>query len=119
MVDYNSLSDIAHRQLLDKGRTVSYKSKNASEYVPGTDELLGSIETSYNVSAVFSDYKNAEIDGTIIKAEDKKLLLSAKQKFTPKTNDIVEDNGVRYRVMNVKELHPGGVVLLYQLQIRR
>lgn len=70
--------------------------------------------------AVISGYKDFSINGTSIKAGDKKYLLAASGLgCTPTTSDKVVDTVGTYSVINVEPVGPGGVTLLYKVQGRK
>jgi hypothetical protein len=59
------------------------------------------------------------VDGTTILSGDRKLLISAERfEAFPKTTDKLIADGVEYNIINVSPLAPGGVSILYTLQIR-
>lgn len=67
------------------------------------------------------DYMATEIDGTRVLATDKKVYL-AKGSLTiePKASDVlVEADSSVYKIVSVAPLSPAGVVVVYELQVRR
>ena len=74
--------------------------------------------TDVEISAVFTDYNELDIDGTLIKRGDKELLIPAFD-FSPDTDDLIIDGAEQYKIVNIKTISPGAAILLYKLQVRR
>lgn len=117
--DYDSITAAGLRQIKDKGKIVSYVSNAKGEYNPTIDELQGVIESSYIISGVFTAVKQSDIDETLIKNGDQILMISGTQSFVPKTNDAVFDGDIKYKIMDVTTIAPGGAAVIYKLLIRR
>lgn len=68
---------------------------------------------------VETDYTAREIDGTLILASDKKLLVAVSGlTITPAPSDRVKVGGANYEIVSVMPLQPGGTVILYEIQGR-
>lgn len=68
---------------------------------------------------VETDYTAREIDGTLIQASDKKLLVAVSGlTITPTPDDRITVGGKTYEIVTVKTLQPGGTVILYEIQGR-
>lgn len=81
--------------------------------------------TTQSCLAVEDAYKAREIDGTLIRVGDKKLILSPQTSAgasvtAPQTGDTVTfaDTSV-WTVKAVEPLSPGGTALIYTLQLRQ
>lgn len=75
--------------------------------------------TNHACTIVVDTYRAFEIDGTMILAGDKKVLLSVEGlAITPTTADKLQIGGVAHTIINVETLSPGGTTLLYTLQVR-
>ena len=75
-----------------------------------------------SVTAVFLNYELSKIDGTSIKHGDMRVLISPKDAtFDPQFEGTITKtgDGVWSIVGPIKVLNPGGVKLLYTLQVRR
>lgn len=80
------------------------------------------IETkTLKTKMVFLSYKVEDIDGTVIKMGDRKVLVDAMSlTLTPEVDAwVVDPDGVRYTVVNLKRIDPGNTKLLYTLQVRQ
>lgn len=97
--------------------TVTYKARTSSGYTPGSGPTGGT--SSYTVTkAVFIDYKSNEIDGEVIRANDRRLLILASDlAVTPKTDDWVERTGGEIWVIKNIGIDPAQAV--WDLQTRK
>lgn len=73
--------------------------------------------TSYDVPAMVGSYPASMIDGTLIQATDKRVMLSALGP-EPSTAWQVVINGVTHQIVMVKPLKPSGVALYIECQCR-
>lgn len=62
------------------------------------------------------DYRLNEIDGTVIQSGDCKLLYKGD---LPLIGMSVTLSGSKWRVIDVMPLQPGGIVVMYELQLRK
>ena len=103
-------------KLAKKGQVVKLRKIITGDYNTAT----GAVNTSYQEYArngLVLDYGSRAIDGTIIKQGDKQLYMEAG--IIPEIQDRVIIGTVNYGVANIKELSPGGVVIMYELQLRQ
>lgn len=64
-------------------------------------------------------YENRDIDGTLIKASDKKVYLSTKDlTVAPLTTHTLVIGGADHTIVLVKPLNPAGTEVFYELQVR-
>ncbi len=70
---------------------------------------------------VITDYSAKDIDGTRIKAADKKALVAPGSLPSDPTTAglLVEANGTLWKIVAVETLRPAETTLLYTLQVRR
>jgi len=122
---YARLQATANRLLKGKGQSITLTKITAGTYNPATGGFTGagtSTQTAYG--AVF-DYGAKQIDGTLIKAGDKQLLLSAVKTdgaalTAPVLGDTVSIGGVTYTLVEpLKEVNPAGTVVMYEVNIRK
>lgn len=74
--------------------------------------------TTWAVTVIVTMYDRRHIDGEQIRAEDRRVLMSAVGPV-PAVSDRLTVSGAVYQVMAVNELAPAGVALMYELQCRR
>ena len=75
-----------------------------------------------SIKAVFLNIEDEHIDGTLIKAGDMKVLMSPlSATIRPLLTGTItrEAEGEVWSVVKMKTLNPGGIKLLYTLQVRR
>ena len=108
--DYSGLANTA-QTLIDKfGRdtTLRVNTSSGSEFDPTI------VVNDTTIKAVFLSYKTNDVDGTLIKSNDKMLLTYVE---VENKNEIV-DGGHKYEVINVDEVKPGLTPMIYKVQIR-
>ena len=64
-----------------------------------------------------SHFDNEEIDGTMIKRGDKKLVAKIST-ATPQLNDQITVAGVNYEYINHRDVSPDGNNIIYIIQVR-
>jgi hypothetical protein len=120
---YTRLRNTANRMLKGKGQTITLKKQTPGAYNVSTGAATVT-ETTQNAWGAVFDYGAKQIDGTLITAKDKNLLLSA---FTtagalltaPVLNDKVVIGGVTYTIKEpLKTIAPGGTTVIYDCNIR-
>jgi hypothetical protein len=76
-----------------------------------------STETVTNMAALIQNYPLGMIDGTLIRAEDRKVMLPATGP-RPTTADKLTIAGKVYAIVSIMETSPSGVPLFYEVQAR-
>ncbi len=119
---YSRLQSTANRLLKGKGQPVTITSQIVGVYDPATGSASVSTSIQTGWGAVF-EYTNKNIDGTLILAGDKQLLLSAINSAgallaAPQVNDTVTIGGQVSTIKQVKPLSPAGTALLFDCNIR-
>lgn len=89
------------------------------EYDPSLGETDGQITNSYISNVVPESYTNREIDGTLIKTDDIKLLAPEIPGYVPKPNDSVKFSQGRYRIISVDKTILNAHSVLFTLQVRK
>lgn len=75
--------------------------------------------TEYPCAVIVTYYVDSLLNGSSIKQGDKKIIVAAADlPITPTTTDTITVNGEKYSVVNVKNVAPGGVSLIYEIQAR-
>lgn len=114
---YSETAADATEAIREFGQAVTITHVVTGAYDPATG-LVSSTSTVQSGFAVELAYSSSEIDGTLILRGDKKLLLSISGMTAIAVEDTCTVGGVVYVIKNVKPLSPGGIVLLYELQLR-
>ncbi|EPR9077668.1 MULTISPECIES: hypothetical protein [Cronobacter] len=73
-------------------------------------------EIRFDAVGVRSDYKPAEVDGTIIIGGDVRIVFTADQELL--VGDLVDIDGTQYRIVNPNPVKPADLVLCYRAQLR-
>ena len=115
---YSSLAATALRLLQDKGQSVSLSRETGGTFDPILGSTSGATTTAWTGYGAAFDYKSAQVDGVMVIKGDIRLLLEAVD-TTPEMGDRATVDSIDYQVISVKETSPGGVVVMYELQLRR
>jgi hypothetical protein len=118
-MDYVALRGTATRLLKQFGRKAVLTRKAQGTYNPATSSANQGAPVEYSVTVVTLEYSSREIDGTNIVAGDVRAYVEAGADVEPAIGDNMTIDGQAWRVVQPKPLNPGGVVLLYDLQLRR
>ena len=71
------------------------------------------------VTAVFVGFRKADVDGGLIRRGDQKVLVKAAGlPDITGYDEVVDSEGIKWRIVNVEAVRPGAVTLLYKLQVR-
>ena len=120
--DYVKSAATAERLLQKFGQavTLSRPSTNAPTYDPATGISTPVAPATYVGRGAVFDYKQTDINQTLVQAGDQRLYLSpAAPMVEPKTSDdIVLANGTTYTVQRSGKIAPAGTVVLYDVQLR-
>jgi hypothetical protein len=122
---YTNLRDNTVKPLMDRfGFDMDLKSSRAPEIDPDTGEITTeAADVLTPVTGLFRFYSQDEINGVDIQANDIQALISGKEtsdaSLVPDTSMQLIAQGVTYNVVRVTPTQPGGVSVLYRLQIRK
>lgn len=88
-------------------------------FLPNADFFDGDAPpTEQPVWAISQAYRQDLIDGTLIRAEDRRVMIEAVTP-APTTADKLVMGGETFRIISVDPEQPGGVALWFTLQCRR
>lgn len=116
---YDSLAKTSIRLIAEKGRTVSVIYKEPGTYDPANDSVVEANLKRTDVAALITNYKESNIDGTLIRLGDKKATIAAKNFDKPRVGDLLVDNENEYTIKYVDEIGPGDTPLIFQLHLRK
>lgn len=113
---YPDLKATASGLLSDKGQSMTLTTRTPGAYdtATATATIAEATETVYG--AVF-DYAAKDIDGTLIKRGDKRVILEASA-AVPTSTDTLTIGGVVHNIIEAVPVNPGGVVVIYKVQAR-
>ncbi|EJA5988805.1 hypothetical protein OD507_005288 [Salmonella enterica] len=115
--DYSRLKNRGTALIKKYGYSLSLVRPAKSGIDPATgDRLAGEDSLLYSVTGIDQQYRQSEIDGTLIKTGDKKILLTAET--VPEQGDYLTDGLSRWNIITITPVKPANDVLLYSLQVR-
>lgn len=115
---YTNLAATASRLLTDKGQSVTFVHPVDGSFDPATGITTPGVPTNITGYGAAFDYKNTEIDGTIIQRGDIRFLFESTATI-PVIGDTITLDTVEYRVMDVKPTQPAGTNVLTEAQLRK
>jgi len=124
MTFYARLQATVNRLLKGKGQSLTLTKVTAGTYNPATGGFTGAGTSTQTAYGAIFDYGTKQIDGTLIKAGDKQLLLSAFNTdgaalTDPVLGDTVSIGGVVYTLVEpLKEVNPAGTVVMFDCNVR-
>jgi len=124
MTFYTRLQNTAQKLLKGKGQTLTLTKVTAGTYNPATGAMTGTTTSTQTAYGAVFDYGTKQIDGTLIKAGDKQLLLSAFKTdgtalTAPVLGDTVSIGGVVYTLVEpLKTVGPAGITVIYEANLR-
>lgn len=124
MTFYTRLQNTAQKLLKGKGQILTLTKVTAGTYNPATGAMTGTTTSTQTAYGAVFDYGAKQIDGTLIKAGDKQLLLSAFKTdgtalTAPVLGDTVSIGGVVYTLVEpLKTVGPAGITVIYEANLR-
>jgi len=117
---YTKLAAVALSQIQDKGRTVTLTTPGVDVYNPAAGTFTPGTATTQTPKALFTNFTLKEIDGDLIRSDDKKCLIAATALTAPPTNkDTITDGSDVYQVLPIEQIKPGDTAIVYILRLRR
>jgi len=123
MAFYDRMQKTANRLLVGKGQAVTLNHTVAGTYAPG-EGVTTTVSTQYGTGAVV-DWDARQVDGTLVKTGDKRLLLSALNTAgvaltAPVLGDTITDAAGKVYTLTapLETLSPAGTPVLYTCNMR-
>ncbi|PSH68617.1 hypothetical protein CU102_12720 [Phyllobacterium brassicacearum] len=77
------------------------------------------VPTAYPCTLAVLNFDNKDIDGTLIKASDKKVYIASKGlTIVPETTDRLTIGDISHTIIRVMPLNPAGVNVYFEVQAR-
>lgn len=112
MYDYSEDAATAAELIAEFGRVVTLRVRaNEGE---SFDPIFENTDTS--VQAVITDYKSRDIDGTLVKIGDKRIIFANAVTITQDMQII--DGTTTYSIVQNRPVAPGDTVIVYKVQAR-
>jgi hypothetical protein len=124
MTFYTRLQNTAQKLLKGKGQILTLTKVTAGTYNPATGAMTGTTTSTQTAYGAIFDYGAKQIDGTLIKAGDKQVLISAFKSdgsalTAPVLGDTVSIGGVVYTLVEpLKTVGPAGITVIYEANLR-
>ncbi len=115
--DYSRLIATAKRLLAKFGQDMTLQAVTAPAYDPSTGGTSGAPSNETKPGVIFP-YKNGitAMQASLILAGDQQVFILLDS--PPKPTDKLQVGSKQYSIINVKAIEPGGVTVLYELQVR-
>ena len=120
---YDRMQKTSNRLLISKGQAVTLIHTVTGEYVPGSG-VETSTTTQYGTGAV-TEWDSRQVDGTLVKIGDKKLLLSPLNTdgdalVPPVLGDTITDAAGKVYTLTapLETLSPAGTAVLFTTNLR-
>lgn len=117
MTFYQGMAGTASRMLARFGQAATLCRPVVGDYDPATGNAASGAVILYG-HAFDYDYSQRDIDGTLIRQGDRRVLLSVEVGMQPETGDKVVIREKCWDVVNVKTIGPEGNAVVYELQVR-
>ena len=115
---YERMAATTNKILQSKGQEVTIAKQTVGDYSVATSSASVT-ETTQTGYGVLLDHGDDEIDGTLIKFGDKRLLLTAIDITAPTLGDKVTVDSIVYTIVPpLKTISPAGTTVLYDLNLR-
>lgn len=114
---YGDMADTATQLITEFGQTLRLVSRTPGVYVPaaGTASVNS---VSYDVKGAIFNHPLKDVDGTLVKEGDKKVMLAVSSAPTPKPDDYICVGAACYTITSVAEIAPAGITVAYKLNAR-
>lgn len=114
----DEMAQVALELIQEFGEDGEFNRVTQGVYDPSSGESFSETQTSFTGSVVPNDYKESEIDGTVIQRGDVQVYAHRMGANVPQIGDTLTMSEVDYRVINVKKTKANGADCLYTLQVR-
>lgn len=118
--DYTRARATADRLLTRFGQSATLRQTSTTGGDPWDPGSGTTTTTDTTVTVAIIDWTNNQIDGTLILAQDRHVYLSAEGLgVTPALTDQLIVGGVTYTLVEpLKQINPGGTVVVYDMNAR-
>lgn len=116
-MNYSALATTVTNLIASFGQTVTLRNFTVGAYSNGEATITPSDQTG---SGVLLQYKDKEIDGTVIRYGDRKLFLSVDGITAPTLDSRVIINSEVWLIVSpAEQINPAGTPLVYILHLRK
>lgn len=111
--NYSGLQSTATRLISKFGRDFTLRTLQKSG--PSYNPVI--VNSDVTVKGVFTKFKAGEIDGTLIQSSDKMVIIDSS--VIPDVEQRIVDGSNEYSIVDVDEIKPGEIGMIYKVQARR
>ena len=120
---YDRAKALASRLIQQNGAALTLAVKTAGAYDPDSG-TIGETVTNYSGYAIRTNYDANEVDGTLVRQDDVKLIVSPvktdeSDMVQPKPSDAMTFDGMVYQVISVKPWNYAGIACGFEVQARK
>lgn len=116
-MNYNELKLTARQLLKEFGREVSLIRRTGDTYTPDNGLVKGTEQTIRGPAVNFPFKKSDRLrPDTLIQAGDEQVIIELSVK--PRSTDLIDLDGVVYSIIDVENIAPAGVNVIYILHAR-
>ena len=116
-VFYDEMVELAEELISYFGQPVTLVKKgDQAGYDSYGNATAGTADIEYTGIGCTLNYKNGEVDGSLIQNGDSKMLY---QGDTPEIGYVVTLEGITWRIIEANPLNPAGILVMYTLQLRK
>jgi hypothetical protein len=102
------------------GMPMTLSTETAGVYDPATGVISNPTKVESPVSGLIMEYDSKDIDGSVIKIGDKKVLMTASDTTPEPTSDYTLTMGDKdWAVINCNPIAPAGLAIVYEVQVRK
>jgi len=130
-LNYSNFRTLADRLIGENGRNLTIVRRDQANFTDPAKPWRGSTEAdtiSTVVKGVFIEYEKEDVDGTIVRRGDKRVLIAAsdvEDETTGNLNVKVEDydhildGTTRWKIVVAELIEPGPLRIMYDVQVRQ
>jgi hypothetical protein len=116
--DYTEIATDADELLTDFGAPATLKRVTAGGYDPETSTTTSPSTAEWTSVGVKLDYEQKQVDSTLIRRGDQRILLSVINMVNPQTGDTLTIGTDVFNVIESRPLQPALVPVLFDVQVR-
>jgi len=119
-IDYATIRESANDAINEAGQNGYLRKTVAGTGTDPWNTGAGTV-TDYPIRFVLVDYAERDRDGTLVQVNDQQAIIAVGSLAVEATeaDKLVDSSGNVFEVIAMRPLSPGGVVLLYQAQVRK
>jgi len=114
---YDGMAETAAKLIGKFGADVVFQSTSAGTFDPVIGETVGAITNETTTKGIQKRYSAALIDDTRIKSGDKLFVVD--DSYKPLMSDKIKISTEYWNIINIEEVTPAGVSLVYFVQVRK